>query len=477
MKAAYRHGVSWTMALVAAAALSGCVDEKLVYRETPSFTEPPAAAASYVGYSKTDTKQTTCGNCHVDWQTKWATTKHSTAWADLQASGHATDACAACHSVSSLGNAETEANVGYVATKDKRYEDVQCENCHGKGLAHVSSPKSSNRPLASIAVGAAGEAVSGCGECHTGSHEPFVDEWRESAHGIGAELGHTGTNASCAPCHNAQGALAAFGVTSNYQEKGAAPMSITCAVCHDPHAKDNPAQLRFPVDVASVEDNLCMKCHHKRGTVDMASQSRGPHSPEGPMLLGEAGYWPAGAVSLVATHGSDKNPKLCAGCHVNRFTVNDPATGGFVFQATGHRFEAIPCLDGTGKPVKGPCDISAQSFKACTASGCHGSEAAARSAFIVAEDRIKELGIELNALVAQIPTTEFVQDAVVTVGEGAKFNAGFADDRLAPGSAVHNPFLVEALLTESIKAVKAKYGLTTSATLNLNRILPQQGLK
>ena len=476
MKAAYRHGVSLTMALVAAAALSGCVDEKLVYRETPRFTEPPAAAASYVGYSNTDSKQTTCGNCHVDWQTKWATSKHSTAWADLQASGHATDACAACHTVNANGNADNTASAGYLSTKDARYEDVQCESCHGAGLSHISSPKSANRPLASIAVDTSATNLTGCAECHNDTHHPFVEEWRESAHGIGAELGHTGGNTSCQPCHTAQGALVAMGVTANYKEKSDAPLAITCAVCHDPHAKNNEAQLRLPVDVPDIEGNLCMKCHHKRGTPDMASQSRGPHSPEGPTLIGEAGWWPNGSQTLIATHGTDKNPKLCAGCHVNRFAVNDPNTGAFAWQATGHRFEAIPCLDATGKPVKGPCEISQRSFKACTASGCHGTEASARSAFIVAEERIHDLGVELNALVAQIPSTEFKQDAVLTVGEGAKFNAGFADDRVGPGSAVHNPFLIEALLTESIKAVKATYSLTAiSPTLNLNNILPQQG--
>lgn len=478
MKAAYRHGYAWSTVLVFIAALGGCVDERIVFREKPTFTEPPAAAAGYVGYSTTEVKQTTCGNCHVDWQTKWATTKHSTAWKDLEASGHASEACAPCHAVGSLGNPDSETNVAYVATRDQRYTDVQCENCHGKGLAHASSPKSSNRPLASIAVDTGTANVDGCGECHTGSHEPFVDEWRESGHGIGAELDHTAGQASCAPCHNAQGVLAAWGINSNYKEKNGTALPITCAVCHDPHAKNNPAQLRFPVDVADTSANLCMKCHRKRGQLDMASQSRGPHSPEGPTLIGTAGWWPDGITdTLIATHGTDRNPKLCAGCHVNRFTVNDAATGALVFQTTGHRFEATPCLDGVGRPVKGPCEISQRSFRSCTAGGCHGTEAAARSAFITAETRIEELASTLNALLALVPATEFRQDAVVTVAEGARFNAGFGDERVGPGSAVHNPFLIESLLTTSIRAVRTRYNLTTPATVTLDNILPQQKLR
>ena len=49
------------------------------------------------------------------------------------------------------------------------------------------------------------------------------------------------------------------------------------------------------------------------------------------MLLGEAGYQPAGfqpdLQAVATTHGSEKNPRLCAGCHVNRLTGTDVTTG------------------------------------------------------------------------------------------------------------------------------------------------------
>jgi predicted CXXCH cytochrome family protein len=473
MKATH-FGALRTMGLVAALTLSAsCVNDKIVYRETPNFTEPPAAAASYVGYSNTANKQTTCGNCHVDWQTKWIGTKHADAWKDLQASGHASDACIACHTVSSKGNADTTSAVGYTGSKDERYYDVQCENCHGKGLSHISSPKSTNRPLATIAVDTGSLNVTGCGECHTGTHEPFVDEWRGSLHG--SVESHTVGNASCNSCHNGQGALAAWGVNSNFVEKGKNDQPITCAVCHDPHAKNNDKQLRFAVDVPDTSQNLCMKCHQRRSTLDISKQSSGPHSPEGPTLLGIAGWWPNGITdTLIATHVTDRNPKLCAGCHVNRFTVTDPKTGAFAFQATGHRFEAIPCLDASGKPTSGPCDISARTFKACTGSGCHGTEQVARSAMIAAEARIDLLTAELNAQLAKVATTEFKQDATVTVAEGAKFNAGLG---AKAGVAIHNPFLMEALLITSINAVQTTYGIAPNAGLNLNKTLPQLKLK
>ena len=71
------------------------------------------------------------------------------------------------------------------------------------------------------------------------------------------------------------------------------------------------------------------------------------------MLLGEAGYQPAGfepdVQAVASTHGSEQNPRLCAGCHVNRITGTDVATGKPATSA-GHLFLAIPCLDAGGLP-------------------------------------------------------------------------------------------------------------------------------
>ncbi|NIQ60187.1 MAG: hypothetical protein GWN71_44790, partial [Gammaproteobacteria bacterium] len=57
---------------------------------------------------------------------------------------------------------------------------------------------------------------------------------------------------------------------------------------------------------------------------------------------------------------------------MSRLEVTDPETGGFVFNATGHLFEAIPCLDEEGIPTPGgDCEFSARTFDACLGSGCH----------------------------------------------------------------------------------------------------------
>jgi len=447
---------------VAALALSaGCTTEKIVYRSGSNFAPRRTAARSFVGYADEATKQTVCGGCHVDAQAKWATTKHAKAWTTLAGSGQMQGYCQACHSVNQLGNEATD-SAGYSSTKDGRYHDVQCESCHGAGLTHASSPTSSNRPLASIKADT--NITNWCGECHTGTHSPFVQEWKASLHSTSDKVSASiQTDLYCQSCHTAQGALTAWGVTSNFTEKGGALLPVTCATCHAAHGSANTKQLRFPVNTASTETNLCMKCHQRRSNPDIAS-TRGPHSPEGPTLLGTAGWFPPGmsaSDSIIGTHGNTaRNPNLCATCHVSRNTITDKATGKFVFQSTGHRFKATPCVDANGLPtVDQSCTVTGQSFRTCVSGSCHASETVAKSVFNTADARIKSHTNQLTALLvlakAKRPA-DFTSTAPMNTGRGATFNRDLA---LKSGSFVHNPFLIEQLLIASINQVKIDYAL------------------
>lgn len=451
--------------------LSACVDEKIVYQDRTLFEEVPSAASDFVGYSDHDAKLTVCGNCHVEKQTEWKETVHAGAWQGLQASDHAATECEGCHTVNELGNTTTEPG-GYESTQDARYEDVQCESCHGPGLTHVSSPTQSNIPLAPLSVGA--DLTTGCGECHQGTHHPFVEEWSQSAHANLA--GFTATNESCQPCHTGDGALRAWGIDNNFLEKqsAAGQVAITCAVCHDPHGSPNTAQLRFPITAATVDENLCMKCHQRRSVPDPSNAAHGPHSAQGPTLLGEAGWFPPGmeAGQLVGTHGTpEANPRLCAGCHVYSFPTTDEVTGEAV-TATGHVFSAIPCLV-DGLPTPGvDCADSERSFAACTGSGCHANGGVARSARVTVDARRDLLVGELEALLDEVPSSEFgATDGRLTVAEGAQFNIGIAEG----GAPVHNPFLVESLLIGSINEVKRTYGLTAQTKVDLTPMFQLAG--
>jgi predicted CXXCH cytochrome family protein len=482
---------AWTngsrIALAACVLAAACTSEKIVYRSGTNFAAPPSNAGSFIGYYDVTNKQTVCGSCHVDVQTRWSSTKHASAWADLQASGAATSVCEACHSVTNLGNGATDTNVGWNATKDARYHDVQCESCHGPGLTHASSPTSANRPLASIKADT--NATNGCGECHTGVHEPFVQEWKgTNAGGLSHSIVQSGTvgntDPTCVGCHTAQGALAQLGVTENYVEKvpttgitTANALPIVCATCHDPHGSDNPHQLRYSISAANIDDNLCMKCHQRRADPSQVTTRNSVHSPEGPTLLGLAGWFPPGMSagdSIIGTHGTpSRNPELCATCHVFRFTATDQATGKFTFQATGHRFVAAPCVDANGVPLAGQaCDVTVKTFRSCVSGSCHATETVARSLYVTDSVRIYQLVAQANSAIAKVKAA---QPSQCTLGGptytsclGTQFNVSLA---LAPGAFVHNPFLIEQLLVASINQLQKDYGVTPNRTVPLAPLL------
>ena len=89
--------------------------------------------------------------------------------------------------------------------------------------------------------------------------------------------------------------------------------------------------------------------------------------------------------------------------------------------------------------------------------------------------RLQNLADQINLLVAQVPASEFDSgDGRYTSGEGAKFNAGFAN---FTGSAAHNPFLVEALMIASIQQLRAEYGLTVQGVSLDRQLIPGGALR
>jgi predicted CXXCH cytochrome family protein len=482
--------------LAGVAGLGACTDTetKTVFVDRPLFNDPPDTTNGFLGYYNASAGQSTCGNCHVDHQGDWANHGHADAWATLQNSGHAQAFCAGCHTVSELGNAVDSA-AGYNLVADTLYHDVQCESCHGPGFDHAKTPDASAPPLAR--AGADTAVGSGtCGECHNGTHHPYVEQWEASRHAeatvevvddiIANPAQYSGT---CGVCHEGRSILKAWGVTDNYIERGevvshANALGVTCAVCHDPHGSDVEGELRFPIDEPSLDGNLCMKCHARRFEPQSTS-SRGPHAPQGPTFLGTAGWFPPGVDTTpqASTHGDPTaNPRLCAGCHVARLTIND-TSGNFQLQSVGHLFRPIPCLDGQGNPVGGnACGYTAneRSWSTCLGAGCHSNTGAVVAAFdanrAVLATFADQIWIDtdqngtvdatdqgmLATVVAQAPTNQFsTSDGVITVAEGALFNVRLlGENRYANGDksmGVHNPFLSQKLLAVSISALQAQY--------------------
>ena len=485
-----------TAAFITAVSLVGCsANDRIVFRDRAPFNPPPDAALGFLGYYDAASKQTTCGNCHADFQASWQGTKHASAYTTLNTSTAKAPECYGCHTVTGNGNVAVGTVAGHDAVKDAVYYDVQCESCHGPGLQHVEGVGQGSlvRPLAKLSMDGTGD----CGDCHSGTHQPFAEEWGASRH-ANLDVGRA-SNDHCQGCHESRGALEKWGSESNFKEKAdptAYQPPATCAVCHAPHGSSNPTQLRYPVTSLDPERNLCMKCHLNRAEPEFARIT--PHAPQGAVLLGFAGYRPPGfaydTARIYGSHATTANPKLCAGCHVSKFTVTDKATGAFSFQATGHLMRPIPCLDATGKPTADKTcayTATARSWQSCAASGCHANAGVAAGAFTTVRSRMKffadQLWLDLNAsgslqasptdggLLATVkqsrPTEWSTTDIVITPAEGAEFNArlcgeyGQANSDNSKG--IHNPFLCEALLIATIDYIRTYYGLSAAPSVGM----------
>lgn len=517
MRIALRTGWARAGIAVLGLALASACSDQVVYRTQDRVVTPPAGAGNFVGYATLETKTTTCGSCHAEKQQVWEQSSHAHAWESLLASGHAQPMCEGCHTTGNLGSGLKEATVGWAGTKDARYKDVQCESCHGEGLAHATSPTFANFPLATMFATGDVKNTAGCTACHNGSHHPYAEEWAESPHGkMPFTTGYTGATdgagTECQGCHTGQWALRKSptstastdvigfkaGVTRGYKEAGDLVVNqsnfqrITCSVCHDPHAAKKGA-LRFPAATADTSQNLCIRCHNRRpGGAAPATTWRGPHSGEGQLVMGlNSGWRPPGFMDplpaqIIGSHADPQsNPKQCVTCHMARYDITD-AKGAFVSTTVGHTFNGFPCLNERGQPTgDNSCSIEARTFKSCLGSGCHQTEQAAKSIYVTVEHRLEYLMEELKHLLendAKVACTEYVYSGKpMTVARGARYNyllaAGHGHqvpDKCSPlskgemirslpdpvpahGAVAHNPMYLERLLTASIQAVKDAY--------------------
>jgi predicted CXXCH cytochrome family protein len=509
--------------------LSACTEEKIVEVPTdrPPFNPPADSVNGFLGLYDVATNQTTCGNCHVNNQGEWAQTAHADAYATLDNSDGAQAFCYSCHTVSANGNSAGLAGqpAGWDVSPDSAYRNVQCESCHGPGLEHVTNPTSLNVPLAYVTVA---DTAASCAACHNGVHHPYVEQWEQSAHAT-FRPGSPGENteSGCVTCHNGKDAIKMLtgNAPTHYVEDEASGFAITCAVCHDPHANTNAGQLRRPIDIQDQATNLCSSCH-VRGAVATPSftiNSRGAHAAQGAVYFGEAAGWqPPGFVfnpdNPVYTAHLSRNQRLCAGCHVAKFTATD-ATTGDEFTSVGHLFSPNPCKDANGLPTEGDCAYNATDrfWTGCVASGCHTNETEAAGLFNTEKTTVRLLvdnlwtdidkdqvleetdGGVLAAVLRQRPTTVTpatdsthfcctgsAKDNSLSYAEGALFNARMLADSLYShndGSfGVHNPALYEGLIAASISAVRTKYNLPASvvspaAQAAIDKALSRQGVR
>lgn len=304
---------------------------------------------------------TVCMQCHSNIHTDWAGTLHSKALETLEAIGQGTNAnCLGCHTV---GFGEEGGYVDRATTNS--LAGVQCENCHGAAAEHaMNASDESLRPKISIMADV-------CGQCHTGEHHPNFEDWSMSKHAaVEPELVPrfaAGTSlSSCGKCHSGdyfyKSILKGETVADNYLlGKTSEEMAgITCAICHNPHAKTGNAaapedgrdyQLRFPqikfttptTDLAAVQDptrfNICGQCHHARDRV-WTDSSREPHpSDQVNVFFGEIPSPAAFPDPIIPPRASVhlNAPEQCSTCHVARKPFEEgvaPAVSGHTFGVT-----------------------------------------------------------------------------------------------------------------------------------------------
>ncbi len=457
--------------MTVALAVSACVKDNT----SPAGGTAPAKSLSFVGYSDPATQQTTCGNCHVLKQQTWAQTGHANAWKDLEASGSAGPSCYKCHSTSGLTNIAQDSAGYFAATQSGKayFTSVQCESCHGPGAAHVATPDATEtQPIPYFTSYDSTKGV-GCGECHSGSHNPFYEDWSSGAHRI-LEAPAISSGGTCLQCHEGKTAGTRFGASNVYVEaNGTTAMQLGCTTCHAPHGTTNTHELREPITVRDTT-NLCIRCHQRNATPSL-SNTRGPHSPQGPTFLGTSGWQPAGFTwdtTSMTTHSNPAaNPLLCAGCHVATLAVNNGA-GKLAWNYTGHGFYAIPCVDTAGIDSTNSCGDSQRSFAACATGGCHSSPAVAQSYFESLSSEMSYLAsvlwVDVNGdgkvdagdtgLLTKVPATELKNTTTITVAMGALFNVQLISSDRSNG--VHNPPYLRALMIATINAVKTQYALT-----------------
>ncbi len=460
---------------------TGCVKDN-----TTSPSGVNAKDAAFVGYSNATTKQTTCGNCHVLKQQTWIQTGHANAWADLQASGHASASCDQCHTVNGMSNTAPD-TAGYFsvpASAKIYYQDVQCEACHGPGQLHVTTPDET-QPIPYFVSRDSALGV-GCGQCHSGPpHNPFMEDWSRGAHG--SIVADAAGNSSCKPCHEGKTAALRFGSSDVFQEFSDTKLyPIGCVTCHNPHGSSNTHEVRASVTVRDTT-NFCIQCHHKRGVPDPTTW-RGAHSPQGPVFLGIAGWRPAGFTwdsSNIATHSDPgTNPGMCTTCHMATLDLNN-AAGKLAWHYTGHSFWAAPCVDTLGIDSTNSCDDSQRNFTACTTSGCHATQGTARSLLESLNADLHyfadAIWVDVNGdgkvdsgdtgLLMQVPATEFqtrsasTANLPLTVAEGAAFNVSLLSADRSRGA--HNPAFMRALLIATIQAVQSQYNLAPPAAVQM----------
>ena len=331
---------------------------------------------------------TACTGCHapntaLDYFTPWAQTGHAEIFTQNvnTPNGHYGTGCLSCHAVgydTAVANNGLDDQADYAAflgtsllthgdpgnwtailaqfPATAKLANIQCENCHGpqNSAAHVSGEGARVNLSSDV-----------CGVCHG---EPLrhgrFQQWQLSGHANYELAVEEGTNASCAPCHSAQGFIAwedaGFSPTAaiqvNWTTNDVHPQ--TCQVCHDPHdigttsggpatnstvriMGDTPLTMGGYTATNVGKGAICITCHNGRrgarndSNFNVADATRAPHvGPQGDVLMGQNFYLVD--VGTPSYHASVED--ACVTCHME--ATPPPPELSYNLGGTNHTFFA-----------------------------------------------------------------------------------------------------------------------------------------
>lgn len=113
-----------------------------------------------------------CSQCHITQYMKWAKSAHAQATNPLPPRAYEFEAsCLDCHATGSKSGTAT------AKPEMARFQNVQCEECHGPGSTHVAKPAKGYGRITSM--------QSACGSCHNSETSPSFDiqaAWRKISH-------------------------------------------------------------------------------------------------------------------------------------------------------------------------------------------------------------------------------------------------------------------------------------------------------
>jgi hypothetical protein len=399
-----------------------------------------------------------CSQCHPTPHLEWSQTLHARALETLEAIGQGSNAeCLPCHTV---GFGDEGGFVDRATTN--ALAGVQCENCHGAAGAHVRDPLNDVvKPVISISAEV-------CGACHMDSHHPNFEQWSQALH---SQINETVTGDlleggafvnNCGICHsgdvfyriNVRGETVPEDAFVELAPEDLTP--ITCAICHDPHARTGNAaapdegrdfQLRYrqaasPTPSNTIEDatnpqrfNLCGQCHHSRGRTWQTTSRPPHHSNQANVYVGE----------MPIPDPETQEPLVLSRVSVHSFAAEQCATCHMYRQ--DFQSELAPAISGHNFTVNNA---------GCATSGCHATAEAAVAAQATLQAEVQARLDDILERLGDPSTWEYTseggpdqegQAAIPDAIKQARFLYYYA---LVDGSrGVHNPDYVRSILDKA----------------------------